>query len=164
MLIPFNSMSDYARIWVYQTNKNLTDLQVQTIEQFLENQINDWAAHGADLAGSVQVLYNRFVVVAVDEMQNQVSGCSIDASTQWLKALGAELNVDFFDRSVAFLKNNELQTVEIGKIKSLVTDEILMPETLVFNNLVSNIKEFKNNWTIRASESWMKKYFQIVKV
>ena len=115
MLIPFHKMPYYARVWVYQTNKNLSDSEVQIIQQVLENQINNWAAHGASLAGSVQVLYNRFVIVAVDEMQNQASGCSIDASTRWLKDLGAEMNLDFFDRSVAFLQNNELKTSEIGK-------------------------------------------------
>jgi hypothetical protein len=164
MLIPFNKMPDYARVWVYQSNKNLSDSEVQTIQQVLENQINNWAAHGASLAGSVQVLHNRFVIVAVDEMQNQASGCSIDASTRWLKDLGAEMNLDFFDRSVAFLQNGELQTVEIGKIKSLVTEDILTSETLIFNNLVPNIQAFKNNWNVKASDSWMKRYFQTVTV
>lgn len=157
-------MPNYARVWVYQANKNLTDSEVQIIQQILENQIDNWAAHGADLAGSVQVLHNRFVVVSVDEKQNQASGCSIDASTRWLKDLGAELNIDFFDRSVAFLQNDELQTVEINKIKLLVTDDILTSNTLIFNNLVSNIKEFKDNWTVKASDSWMKRYFQTVTV
>ena len=157
-------MPNYARVWVYQANKNLTDSEVQIIQQILENQIDNWAAHGADLAGSVQVLHNRFVVVSVDEKQNQASGCSIDASTRWLKDLGAELNIDFFDRSVAFLQNDELQTVEINKIKSLVTDDILTSNTLIFNNLVSNIKEFKDNWNVKASDSWMKRYFQTVTV
>lgn len=157
-------MPNYARVWVYQANKNLTDSEVQIIQQILENQIDNWAAHGADLAGSVQVLHNLFVVVSVDEMQNQASGCSIDASTRWLKDLGAELNIDFFDRSVAFLQNDELQTVEINKIKLLVTDDILTSNTLIFNNLVSNIKEFKDNWTVKASDSWMKRYFQTVTV
>ena len=164
MLIPFTKMPNYARVWIYQANKNLTDSEVQIIQQILENQIYNWAAHGADLAGSVQVLHNRFVVVSVDEMQNQASGCSIDASTRWLKDLGAELNIDFFDRSVAFLQNDELQTVEINKIKSLVTDDILTSNTLIFNNLVSNIKEFKDNWNVKASDSWMKRYFQTVTV
>ena len=164
MLIPFHKMPIYARVWVYQANKNLTDSEVQTIQQVLENQINNWAAHGASLAGSLQVLHNRFVIVAVDEMQNQASGCSIDASTRWLKDLGAEMNIDFFDRSVAFIQNNELQTAEIGKIKSLVSEEILTPDTLIFNNLVPNIQEFKNNWKVKASESWMKKYFQSVTI
>jgi hypothetical protein len=164
MLIPFHKMPDYARVWVYQADKNLSDSEVQIIQQVLENQINNWAAHGASLAGSVQVLHNRFVIVAVDEMQNQASGCSIDASTRWLKDLGAEMNLDFFDRSVAFLQNDELQTVEIGKIKSLVTEDILTSETLIFNNLVPNIQEFKNNWHVKASDSWMKRYFQTVNV
>jgi hypothetical protein len=164
MLIPFHKMPDYARVWVYQANKNLSDSEVQSIQQILENQINNWAAHGASLAGSVQVLHNRFVIVAVDEMQNQASGCSIDASTRWLKDLGAEMNLDFFDRSVAFLQNGELQTVEIGKIKSLVTEDILTSETLIFNNLVPNIQDFKNNWNVKASDSWMKRYFQTATV
>ncbi len=164
MLIPFHKMPDYARVWVYQANKNLTDSEVQTIQQVLENQINNWAAHGASLAGSVQVLHNRFVIVAVDEMQNQASGCSIDASTRWLKDLGAEMILDFFDRSVTFLQNNELQTAEIGKIKSLVSEEILTPDTLIFNNLVPNIQEFNNNWHVKASDSWMKRYFQTATV
>ena len=137
MLIPFHKMPDYARVWVYQTNKNLSDSEVQTIQQVLKNQINNWAAHGADLAGSVQVLHNRFVIVAVDEMQNQASGCSIDASTRWLKDLGTEMNLDFFDRSVTFFQDNELKTSEIGKIKSLVSDEILTSNTLIFNNFLS---------------------------
>ena len=164
MLIPFNKMPNYARVWVYQANKNLLASEVQIIQQALENQVNNWAAHGASLVGSVQVLHNRFVVVAVDEMQNQASGCSIDASTRWLKDLGVELNIDFFDRSVAFLQNGELQTVEIGKIKSLVTDNILTPDTLIFNNLVPNIQEFKSSWNVKASDSWMKRYFQTATV
>ena len=164
MLIPFNKVPEHARVWVYQANKNLTDSEVQTIQQVLENQINNWAAHGASLAGSVQVLHNRFVIVAVDEMQNQASGCSIDASTRWLKDLGAEMNVDFFDRSVAFFQNDLLQTVEVGKIKSLVTEDVLTSNTLIFNNLVSNIQEFKSNWNVKASDSWMKRYFQTVTV
>ena len=164
MLIPFNKVPEHARVWVYQANKNLTDSEVQTIQQVLENQINNWAAHGASLAGSVQVLHNRFVIVAVDEMQNQASGCSIDASTRWLKDLGTEMNVDFFDRSVAFFQNDLLQTVEVGKIKSLVTEDVLTSNTLIFNNLVSNIQEFKSNWNVKASDSWMKRYFQTVTV
>jgi hypothetical protein len=164
MLIPFNNMPDYARVWVYQANKNLTESEVGYIQQVLENQINNWAAHGASLAGSAQIFHNRFVVVAVDEMQNQASGCSIDASTRWLKELGADMNLDFFDRSVAFIHNNEIKTVEMLKIKGLVAEDILTPETLIFNNLVPNIHEFKNAWNVKASDSWMKRYFQTATV
>lgn len=160
MLIPFDKMPDYARVWVYQANKNLSEAEVNYIQQNLENQVNQWAAHGAALVGSVQVLHNRFVIVAVDEMHNQASGCSIDASTRWLKDLGAEMNIDFFDRSIAFVDDDEIKTVEMLKIKPFVAEGILTPDTLIFNNLVPNIGEFKNAWQVSATHSWMKRYFQ----
>lgn len=160
MLIPFDKMPDYARVWVYQADRNLSDAEVQYIQQTLDFQVNNWAAHGAALVGAATILHKRFVIVGVDESHNQVSGCSIDASTNWLKNLGAKMNLNFFDRSVAYLQSDEIKTAEMLKIKTLVAEEIITPDTLIFNNLVSNMGEFKKTWNVSAGESWMKRYFQ----
>ena len=162
MLIPFNKMPDYARVWVYQADRNLSDAEVQYIQQTLDFQLNNWAAHGAALVGAAMVLHNRFVIVAVDENHNQVSGCSIDASTNWLKNLGAEMSLNFFDRSVAYIQGDEIKTVEMLKIKALIAEGIITPETLIFNNLVPSMGEFKKTWNVSAGDSWMKRYFQKV--
>ena len=164
MFIPFEKLPDYARVWVYQADKALNNAEQNHIQQVLEEQINQWAAHGVPLVGSVQVLLNRFIIVAVDEVQNQASGCSIDASTRWLKELGAAMNLNFFDRSVAYVDGDEIKTVEMLKIKSLVAEGIIQADTIIFNNLVPNIGEFKTNWQVAASASWMKRYFQQVAV
>jgi hypothetical protein len=164
MLIPFNKMPDHARVWVYQADRNLSDAEVQYINQTLDAQINNWAAHGAALVGAATILHKRFVVVSVDENHNQVSGCSIDASTSWLKNLGAEMSLNFFDRSIAYLQDDEIKTVEMLKIKALVAQGVLTPNTLIFNNLVPNIGEFNQAWNVLAGDSWMKKYFQTVTV
>jgi hypothetical protein len=161
MLIPFNKMPDHARVWVYQTDRNLSDAEVQYIQQTLDFQINNWAAHGAALVGAATVLHKRFVVVSVDENHNQASGCSIDASTNWLKNLGAEMNLNFFDRSVAYIQGEEIKTVEMLKIKTLVAEGILTPDTLIFNNLVPNMGEFRKAWNVSAGDSWVKRYFQV---
>lgn len=162
MLIPFNKMPEYARVWVYQADRNLSDAEVQYIQQILDGQINNWAAHGAALVGAAMVLHKRFVIVSVDETHNQVSGCSIDASTNWLKNLGAEMSLNFFDRSVAYVQGDEIKTVEILKIKSLVAEGMLTPNTPIFNNLVPTIGEFNKAWNVLAGDSWMKRYFQVV--
>lgn len=164
MLIPFNKMPDHARVWVYQADRNLSDAEIQYIQQSLGVQINNWAAHGEALVGSATILHNRFVIVSVDENHNQVSGCSIDTSTNWLKNLGIEMNLNFFDRSVAYLQGDEIKTVEMLKIKASVADGVLMPDTLIFNNLVPNMGEFKQAWNISAGKSWMKRYFQTITV
>ncbi len=164
MLIPFNKMPDHARLWVYQADRNLSDAEVQYIQQTLDAQINNWAAHGAALVGAATVLHKRFVIVSVDENHNQASGCSIDASTNWLKNLGAEMSLNFFDRSVAYIEGDEIKTVEMLKIKILVAEGILTPDTLIFNNLVPDMGEFNKAWNVSAGDSWMKRYFQVATV
>jgi hypothetical protein len=162
MFIPFEKLPDYARVWVYQADKELSNSEQNHIQQVLEEQVNQWAAHGVPLMGSVKVLHNRFVIVAVDEVQNQASGCSIDTSTRWLKELGAVTNINFFDRSVAFIDDDQIKTVDMLKIKSFVAEGIIQADTIIFNNLVPNIGEFKSNWQVAAAVSWMKRYFQQV--
>lgn len=164
MLIPFNRMPDHARVWVYQTDRNLSDVEIQYIQQTLDAQINNWAAHGAALVGATIILHKRFVIVSVDENHNQVSGCSIDASTNWLKNLGAEMSINFFDRTIAYLQDNAIKTVEMLKLKALVVEGTLTPDTLIFNNLVPNIGEFNKAWNVSAGDSWMKRYFQTATV
>jgi hypothetical protein len=160
MLISFDKMPANARVWVYQSDRNLSDIELQGVQQYLESQLEQWAAHGAALVGSVALLYNRFIIISVDEMHNQASGCSIDASTRWLKELGAALNVDFFNRTIVFLEADTLKSVEMFNIKLLVNQGTITPETIIFNNLVSTIEQFNTNWKIAASQSWMKRYFQ----
>jgi hypothetical protein len=159
MYIPFENMPDSARVWVYQASRNLSDSEVQAVQAQLEEQVNLWAAHGSPLSGSVLVAYNRMVVVAVDEAQNAASGCSIDASTRWLKELSAEMSLDFFNRAITFWQNDTLKEAEMLQLKSMVATGEITPETLIFNNLVATISELKSNWQIPAASSWMKRYF-----
>lgn len=160
MLLDFDQQPDHARVWIYQSNRPLTDAEVAFVQTFLEAQTTQWAAHGQPLAGSVRVLHHRFVVVAVDETQALPSGCSIDASTRWLKDLGAEMHLDFFDRSVAFLQNDAVQTLPISMVKKAVAEGRLTPETTVFNTLVPTLGEFRKSWQVPAAESWLGRFFQ----
>lgn len=159
MKIPFENMPAYAKIWVYQTDKNLTRHESETIEASLNEQVNEWAAHGAPLMGAFKILHNRFVIIAVDETYNGTSGCSIDASTNWLKMLGQNLNINFFDRSIAYLSTDDLKTVDFLKVKNEIAQGNINSETIIFNNLVNTISDYQQNWKIKAEDSWLKKHF-----
>jgi hypothetical protein len=159
MLFPFENMPNYSRIWVYQTDKNLSDKEADLIQVALNEQISHWAAHGAPLAGAAKIFYNRFIIIAADENQNATSGCSIDASTNWLKSIGAEMSINFFDRSIAYLSENQILSIDFLGVKKLIIDGKISTETIIFNNLVANIGEFKQNWKQKAANSWLKKYF-----
>ena len=96
MYIPFQEMPGQARIWVYQASRSLYASELDQIKQVLAQSCQNWEAHGAPLQASFEIKYNQVIIVAVNEAMNAASGCSIDASTRWFKALGETLQVDFF--------------------------------------------------------------------
>ena len=70
------------------------------------------------------------------------------------------MNLDFFDRSVAYLDDSVVQTLALNELKAAVAEGILEPETLIFNNLVPTLGEFRHSWKTKAVNTWLKKYFK----
>lgn len=160
MYTNFASLPDEARLWVYQANRPLTHAEVAQIDASLQPALSQWAAHGQPLLASAQVISNRFVIIAVDEGHSLPSGCSIDASTHFLKSIGGQINVDFFDRSAAYMGPDEqVLTIPLPKIKEAVMDGRLTLETPVFNTLVNTKGDFTTNWIKPASQTWLNRYF-----
>ncbi|MFN3848389.1 MAG: hypothetical protein ACK4NY_03120 [Spirosomataceae bacterium] len=159
MYIDFEKMPQDARLWVYQANRDLTEAEVDVVQANLQNTTQQWAAHGVPLLASFKILYNRFVVVAVDEGQNAASGCSIDASTRWLKELGNHLNIDFFDRSQAYLDGENIKTFSIFQAKQQVSNGIISPDAVVFVNDIKTIGDLFTRWKSKAVNTYLRKYF-----
>mmetsp|Transcript_13185 Transcript_13185/g.21482 ORF Transcript_13185/g.21482 Transcript_13185/m.21482 type:complete len:162 (+) Transcript_13185:21-506(+) len=161
MLIPFEEMTDTSRVWIYQANRQLSSSDKALMDIKCNSFLKQWAAHGKSLKSSFQVIHDKFLVISVDESFNQASGCSIDASVALIKNLEQEMEINFFDRTrVCFLINNEIVEIPLNGIKSQVENGIIDSNTLTFNNLVSDIKSFNEDWKVEAKNSWLKRYFQ----
>lgn len=160
MYIPFDNLPQNARVWVYQANRQLSDAEVAFIEEYLKPVVDDWTAHGTALLASAKVLHNRFLLIGLDESKYPASGCSIDSSTRWLKALGEKMNIDFFDRSQAYLEDGEIKTFSIFQAKKTVESGIISPDAVVFvNNGVNILSDIFGNWKTSAVNTYLKKYF-----
>ncbi|MEM9389073.1 MAG: hypothetical protein AAGA02_01290 [Bacteroidota bacterium] len=163
MYIPFNDMPAEARIWIYQSGRQITDIEQLQMGEVAESFIRQWAAHNQPLKGSYTFIYNYFLVVSVDESYNQASGCSIDASVHFVKALEQQFGIDYFDRTkVAFLKGEEVILESIKDLKTKIAEGAVTDQTITFNNLVKNKGELQTEWKIPAAGSWLKRYFQTV--
>lgn len=164
MYISFEQIPSSARIWIYQANRTITDNELNEIENTLKPAVSQWAAHGASLLASVKVLHNRFVVIALDENQNEASGCSIDASTRWFKDLSNRLNNDFFDRSQAYLDGDEIKTFSIFQAKKAIESGLISPDTIVFvnNNNLHTLADLSSQWKVKAAETYLKRFFNKV--
>lgn len=161
MFVPFEKLPETARIWIYQADRRLSSTEIDTISAKLKTFTIQWTAHNQTLGASFAILYNQFVVLAVDEDVNQASGCSIDASVRAVKTIGESLGLDFFKRTnVAFLKDGEVRTVpSLNLLKTLVEKE-WNGDTLIFNNAILSKGELDTSWKVPAANSWLKRYLE----
>ncbi len=159
MNIPFNNIPQDAKIWIYQSKRELTNDEVKKASEMLEKFTAGWQAHGADLQAAFKILYNRFVVLAVDENGNLASGCSIDNSVQAIKALQDQLNTDLLDRMGITYKNDNGVVVRVNKLefKEMLQNGTVTENTLVFNNMLTNFNDFATKWEVPVKESWHKR-------
>ena len=164
MYTHFSDLPASSRVWVYQSNRKFDTSELNIIEDVLTNFISRWQSHGAELKGSFKIMYQQFIILAVDTTTNLPSGCSIDSSVAVLKEIERTLSVDLFDRmQITFLEeNNQIYTVNFGEIDKAVSTGKILPQTITFNNLVDTKEKLENDWLITASSSWLKKYFNKV--
>lgn len=162
MYTSFDSLPDSSRVWIYQTNRPLTTDETSFITHFLQDAVNNWAAHGDALKASFEIQHNRFVILAADETYHQTSGCSLDTSSRWFKELSQQLNVDFFDRTQLYLTENEkLNGFSPLQIKKEVESGSLQATSLVFTHQVANLGFLRKNWPTPANNIVaLKRYFK----
>jgi len=152
----FQTFATNSRTWVYQSSRNLTDAEAAELKQLASGFAAEWKSHGAPLKAAADVLYNRFLVMMVDEDAGSASGCSIDSSVAQIRSIEQKLNIDLFDRlNLAYLNSdNELETVHANKISDALEHGALTEETTVFNNMVTSKTELEINWRIPLVKSW----------
>lgn len=159
MLVPFETLPDSSRVWIYQSNRPFTEEELQEIKQKLENFLKQWTAHGSNLQASYDIKYRRFITIALDQQVHAATGCSIDASVSFIQQLEKEYNVDLLDKmNVTYKQGEHIAYKPLTDFRKMARDRAVSPNTIVFNNLVNNKAEYLSDWEVPASESWHNRF------
>ena len=150
-----NQLADHSRVWIYQSNRKLSNAEAKEIKQYGEEFIKNWAAHGAELKASFDVKYNYFLILFADESQVKASGCSIDSSVRFIKEIEKAYGLDLFDRlNITFKSGDQIDALRMNDFQTALEKGQLTENTIVFNNLVETKKEFDEKWEVPVRESW----------
>ena len=152
--------SPQSKIWIYQSNRQFTSTEADAIQHKLDEFTAQWTAHGQQLKAKAEIIYNIFIVITVDELTAQATGCSIDASVRIIKEIESTYGVDLFDRfNIAYKFDDEVHVISKEDFETLITIKKVTPETIVFNNLVQTLAEFEQKWEVPIKDSWHKLVF-----
>lgn len=138
---------DNSRIWVYTSNRPVSADDQQAMAAPIADFLEKWAAHGTQLAACGAWLNPYQLVIALDESVAGASGCSIDAQTRFMRQIGEEYAIDWFDRmSMIIEENDTIQRVSFFELAD-------HPDAMLYDALVQRLGDLRGNWPVPVVES-----------
>lgn len=157
----FKTLSENSRIWIYQSNRSLTQQEKESISILIEDFLNNWKSHGVSLNSGFEIKYNRFIVIAQDQNIQSATGCSIDSMVHFIQKLEKKYNISLLDKlNVSYKQGDYIAYKSLKDFKKMVKNGAVSKNTIVFNNLVRTKLEYTNYWEVPAFESWHARFFK----
>lgn len=155
----WQQLPSHSRVWIYQSDRFFTEDENAEIKNRADEFVSGWSSHGAQLSAAIELFHRLFVVVFVDEEKAAASGCSIDKSMSFIKEIENKYQLKLTDRlRFAFLNNERVEEGPLSGLKEMLEKGSIRSNSLMFDNLMTNKKDFELSWLKTFSESWYKNY------
>lgn len=160
MLIPFNTLPKDARIWIFPSNRILSSSEVNLIETRCSSFLKSWTAHKMDLDAAFSIIDQAFLIISVDENNTGASGCSLDKLHQFVKELGSELTVSFFERLnvTLILENGDTAILPLKDVEKKIQHAEITAETKVYDITLLNVEDLKTKFNVPLGDTWLSRY------
>lgn len=160
MIVPFHTLPDQAKVWMYQTNRPFSQDELEVIAARARLFLNDWESHGIPVQGAIDVLENQFIRVAAFTDEPSMCGRAQDAQVQLMKELEGLLSRELTNRMLLVFKvDNSLQVIPFQEVEQVIQSGKITADTPFFDALVKNKGEFVENWKVPAKATWLSRYF-----
>ncbi len=156
-LVSFDQLPDAARLWIFGSERRLTDTEVAELHSHLNQFMQQWTAHKRELTTGWQLEHQRFILVGVDESRLPASGCSIDSLVRAIQAFERVVNCDIVNTHarVFYRDEQEIRCVPRPEFKKLVRSGAVDEHTVVFDNTIQRLRDLRaGNWEKPMKQSW----------
>lgn len=156
-VVPFDTLPDASRVWIFGSDRTLTEEGTTALLKGVDEFLGDWKAHGEPLSVGSQLRDGRFLVVAVDQSTAGASGCSIDGLFRVLQRLESSVGASLVGGGRVYYRDGHgvVQSAARNEIPSLATSGAISKDTVVFDTTITDLGTFRTGFEKRAKESWI---------
>ena len=159
MFKDFTSLSEQAKVWIYPSSRKFYPQEVEEIEAKIQNFVTNWNPKDECFLCSYQFLYNRFIIISVEEMDSSITNQEMDFLVRFIMDLQNIYKVQLLDRmNVCFKQGKYIQYKELKEFKKLVKNKAVGKKTVLFDNLITTKFDFENYWEVPIEDSWYKRF------
>jgi hypothetical protein len=147
-VVPFDSLPDSARVWIFGSDKRLSDDSAEALMRDVGDHLANWKAHGEPLTVGSRLLDDRFLVIAVDQSTSGASGCSIDGLFRVLQAMQSKLGANLVGGGRLFYRDGqgEVQCAPRADLDDLRASGAITPDTVVFDTTITDLGTFRTKF------------------
>ena len=156
-VVPFDTLPDSARVWVFGSDKPLSDDGTKALLEGVDLHLADWKAHGAPLTVAREWRDGRFLVVAVDQSTAGATGCSIDGLFRVLQQLEREVGASLLGGGRVFYRDDHgaVQSASRAEVSALAGSGAITKDTVVFDTSLTDLGTWRACFERRAKDSWV---------
>jgi hypothetical protein len=159
----FAHLPDGSRLWIFGVARSLTDQEAARVLAQVDEFLLGWKAHGVPLAAAREWLYNRFLLVAVDDRTVPPSGCSIDGLVRGLRKLEEDLETSIVGGAPIWYRegpaDSAIRTLSRAEFAKRAEEGLVSGQTVVFDLSLTNVGELRSGkWEGPAADSWHRAY------
>ncbi len=157
-VVPFENLPDASRVWIFGSDRPLSEEGTTTLLKGVEEHLTNWKAHGEPLTVGSQFRDNRFLVIAVDQSTAGATGCSIDGLFRVLQGLEPKIGASLVGGGRVYYRDShaEVQSTTRDQVPALVQSGAITKNTVVFDTSLTDLGAFRSGFEKRAKESWIK--------
>lgn len=155
----FKGFEPDSKVWIYSSNRLLSDGESENIDQLLVSFTKEWVSHNVSLKAAGTVLNNRFIVLAVDESIENPGGCSIDKSVHFIKSIETQFGIHLFDRlTIYYQKDGEMKSFHFNELKDKIASGEISDSTKIYDSTIIKLGPLQNEFIKEAGKSWLAKF------
>jgi hypothetical protein len=154
--VPFDSLPDDARVWVFGAASELDASASQPLLDAVDEFLAQWNAHGAPLTCGREWRDDRFLAVGVDQSTAGASGCSIDGLFRTLARLEPVLGTTLLGGGRVYYRDAEghVNATTRKAFNELAREGRVGPDTAVFDTSLTSAAAWRDQFERPVRASW----------
>ena len=160
-IVPFTSLPDSARVWVFASDHELTGAAADTLLAAVDQFLSEWKAHGSPLRCAREWRDDRFLAIGVDVDAENASGCSIDGLFRTLQQLERTIGSRLVGGGRVFYRvGSEILAATRDEFIDGIKRGEVRGETPVFDTSLTAAKAWRTGFEQPAESGWTAPYFR----
>lgn len=159
MQIPFDALTDDAKIWIFPSSRKFYDEEITEITSKIEEFLKDWQVCEGDFQTSFCINYQRFLIFGAATDGAKITVDAINELNELIINFQEIYEVLLLDKlNVCFKQGAYVQYKEVKDFKKLIKNKSVNAQTIVFDNLITTKADFTDFWEIPLEESWYNRF------